>query len=275
MLFFSGWNVLGSISNIISQKGIIFLLNVFVGLVANAAMGIANQVNAAVTQFINSFQTSFRPQIIKAYAQNEEGYLRSLIFSTSKFSFIIVCIPALIIIVNMPLILRMWLSEVPDYAVAFCRLITVCCIIDAVSGPYNCAILATGTIRKYQIALTVSAAIELSLYYFMLKGGISAAYVLYARIFSRGLLNMGTGLYYMKTLLAFPVKLYFSKVIWPVILFLCIILPLLWVGCERLTASTLLWISSLYICICGGAVAFFVVLNKNERIQLRKMILRR
>lgn len=275
MLYFSGWNVLGSISNIISQKGIIFLLNVFVGLVANAAMGIANQVNAAVTQFINSFQTSFRPQIVKAYAQNEDGYLRSLIFSTSKFSFIIVCIPALIIIVNMPLILRMWLSEVPDYTVAFCRLITVCCVIDAVSGPYNCAILATGTIRKYQIALTVSAAIELSLYYFMLKGGISAAYVLYARIFSRGLLNMGIGLYYMKTLLAFPVKLYFSKVIGPVILFLCIILPLLWVGCERLTASTLLWISSLYICICGGAVAFFVVLNKNERIQLRKMILRR
>ena len=86
---------------------------------------------------------------------------------------------------------------------------------------------------------------------------------------------MGIGLYYMKTLLAFPVKLYFSKVIGPVILFLCIILPLLWVGCERLAPSTLLWISSLYVCICGGMVAFFVVLNKNERVQLRKMILRR
>lgn len=274
MLYFSGWNVLGSISNIISQKGIIFLLNVFVGLVANAAMGIASQVNAAVTQFINSFQTSFRPQIIKAYAQDENEYLRSLVFSTSKFSFLLVCIPALIIIVNAPGILRLWLGEVPQYTVSFCRLITACCVIDAISGPYNCAIIATGVIRNYQIALTVSAAIELALYYVILRVGISADYVLYARIFSRGILNMWIGLYYMKSQLSFPVGRYIARVLGRIALFLVIALPALFYMEGTMESWQLFWVSSLYTLLATVCIAYFVVLDGNERRYVMNFIKR-
>ena len=275
MLCFSGWNVLGSISNIISQKGIVFLLNVFVGLVANAAMGIANQVNAAVTQFINSFQTSFRPQIVKAYARGDHEYMRSLVFSTSKISFLLVCVPALIIIVNAPVILSVWLTEVPDYTVSFCRLITVCCVIDAVSGPYNCAILATGNIRAYQIALTISALVELMLYYILLRAGVSASYLLYARIFSRGILNMGIGLFFMHALLDFPVRSYLIKVIGRIAVFLGLVLPSLCYMSVHLEGGKLFMWTLPYICVAVVAVAVYVVLSPGERIRLRSMILRR
>ena len=79
LLSFSGWSICGSTTSILTQNGVLFLLNYYVSLVANAAMGVANQVGTAVNTFIASFQTSFRPQIVKAYAQNDSAYLNSLI----------------------------------------------------------------------------------------------------------------------------------------------------------------------------------------------------
>ena len=133
-----------------------FLINVYYGVLANAALGIANQVYAAVNQFIGNFQSSFRPQIIKSYAANEFDYFMKLIFSTSKLSYLLILIPVVVLIFNMPLVLTAWLGNVPKYTVEFCQLILVCSLFDGLTGSYYCAITATGRIKKYQIALSCS-----------------------------------------------------------------------------------------------------------------------
>lgn len=57
------------------------------GPAINAARGIAVQVQGAVQQFANNFQTAINPQITKSYASNDFTYMHSLICKGAKFSF--------------------------------------------------------------------------------------------------------------------------------------------------------------------------------------------
>ena len=51
MISFAGWNVFGLFSSVFKSQGIAILLNIFFGIVINAAYGIANQVNANLRSF--------------------------------------------------------------------------------------------------------------------------------------------------------------------------------------------------------------------------------
>ena len=60
MLGFAGWNFFGAGSWQLMTQGVNLLMNVFFGVSANAARGIANQVDSAVLQFSqNSLKSSF------------------------------------------------------------------------------------------------------------------------------------------------------------------------------------------------------------------------
>ena len=77
---FSGWTTLSGISVIAALQGVNMLLNMFHGVVANAAYGIMTQVSSAMTQFANNFFTAVNPQITKSYARGDMDYLHSLLF---------------------------------------------------------------------------------------------------------------------------------------------------------------------------------------------------
>jgi hypothetical protein len=64
-----------------ATQGVNILLNIFYGVTLNAAMGIANQVNSAVNQFVSNFQTAFVPQITKLYAKGDILHIDSDIFT--------------------------------------------------------------------------------------------------------------------------------------------------------------------------------------------------
>ena len=55
MVSFSGWSILGGVSNLGATQGINMVLNIFFGVAVNAAMGVANQVLNALEQFVNNF----------------------------------------------------------------------------------------------------------------------------------------------------------------------------------------------------------------------------
>jgi len=67
MTSFSGWNLFGQVATVGANQGLSMVLNIFIGVTVNAAMGIANQVNAAIYNFISNFQIAFNPQIIQTY----------------------------------------------------------------------------------------------------------------------------------------------------------------------------------------------------------------
>lgn len=120
MMGFSGWSMLGGAANIGAQQGGNILINIFSGLAANAAFGISNQVSSAIYGFVSNFQLAFNPQIVKLYAQKETVALNKLVLRTALFSFYLLLIIAVPLTLNMDMVLRLWLKNVPEYTAAFC-----------------------------------------------------------------------------------------------------------------------------------------------------------
>lgn len=121
MLGFAGWNLWGGIAYVFFTQGLNIMLNVFFGPAVNAARGLAVQVQGAVAQFSLNFQMAINPQITKSYAKKDFTYMHSLIFRSSKFTFLLLTTLSLPLFIKADLILNIWLAVVPDYTVTIVR----------------------------------------------------------------------------------------------------------------------------------------------------------
>lgn len=270
VLSFSGWTLLGSSANTFTQQGVALLFNNFVGIVANTALGFANQINAAVGRFVASFTTAFSPQIIKFQAQNDKESSFILMNRASRFSFALCYIMALPIISNMDFILNFWLGKVPQYTTEFCQLILVCSIIDATTSVFNTSITATGKIKNYQIGIALSFLLDLACATLFLYLGIHPAVVFGSRIATRGLLNMIIGFHYSNKLLSFPLRKYYVEVLIPISLTLFITIP---ISFLRLSNGWLAFIANASLCIIAVFICTFLILMKHhERNSIIKSI---
>ena len=86
---YSGLSLIVNIADVAVIQSISIFFNLFQGLVANAALGIANQVNSQLNQFLGNFSQSYNPQIIKSYAAKDYHYFMTLIYSAGKLSYLL------------------------------------------------------------------------------------------------------------------------------------------------------------------------------------------
>ncbi|MCF0190808.1 MAG: lipopolysaccharide biosynthesis protein [Marinilabiliaceae bacterium] len=214
---FSSWSLLGSSANMLAQKGINILLNIFYGVTLNAAVSIANQVTTNVYAFISNFQVAFNPQIVKSYAVREIDRFNDLIFKTSKYSYFLLLILSLPVMFSMQQVLDIWLEEVPMYTAGFCQLMFGFLLIEALSAPMWMAVQATGDIKVYQILIALCVVLNFPLGYLVLCCGWSVYSVWIVRV----LLNVVafvTRCLYLKKRVSFPLRDYCREVISPVLL---------------------------------------------------------
>lgn len=151
MCNFAGWNLIGNFAYMGFTQGINILLNVFFGPVVNAARGVAVQVQGAVGQFSRNFQMAVNPQITKKYAVGDLKSMHTLLYRSSKFSFFLILIISLPVILQTEKILNWWLVDVPDHTVKFFRIIICISMLDVLANPLNVSAQATGKIKRYQL----------------------------------------------------------------------------------------------------------------------------
>lgn len=177
IMSFSGWYLFGGVAMVGSKQGVNILINIFFNVAVNAAVGIANQVRNAVFGFVTSFQTAFNPQIVKLYAANEQNRLIQLIYRSTKFSYYLLLILSLPIIIYCEEILSLWLVEVPNYAVIFTQLVIVSSFFEALSAPLWTAIGATGDVKMYQFWVSLIILLDIPIVYIFLKMGMGPTIV--------------------------------------------------------------------------------------------------
>lgn len=178
---FSGYIVLPGFGAVCCAQGLNILLNLFAGPAANAARGIAVQVQALLTKFTQSFQQATSPQIMKLCAANQFEQMHSLITKSSKFSFFIMLLPFVPMSYGIETLLNLWLVEVPEYTVEFCRFTLVITILSTIDFPFLIGASAEGHIKKlYSLGGLFSASV-VPIAYIALKLGapIISVYVVY------------------------------------------------------------------------------------------------
>ena len=172
MASFAGWNMFGNGSKLLRNQGVDIILNLFFGVTVNAAKGICNQVHHAVYQFVSNFQTAVNPQLTMSVAQNDFNRTHTLIIQGGRFSFYMLCLFAVPLIVATPEVLSLWLVKVPDYTVEFVQWTLVYLLLDSLSRFLINSILAYGQIKTYQIVVGGTKLLVLPMVYvWLLLGG--------------------------------------------------------------------------------------------------------
>ena len=163
LLSFSSWTVVGNLGFILHTQGIAICVNMFFSAVVNAAQGISNTVNHAVSGFVSNFQTALNPQIVKSYAAGKIEEMHTLMFRGCRFSFYLISFFAIPLIIEAPAIIGFWLKDVPEYTIIFVRLVLAISVVNSYSGIMATAQGATGKIQIYQVTLTTIGAFHVPL----------------------------------------------------------------------------------------------------------------
>lgn len=182
LLGFTSWTVFGGIANVINTQGQNILLNIFAGPIVNAARGISVQVIQALYSFINGFQTSINPQIVKSYAASDISYFQKLVITSAKGSFFLFSILAIPILLEIDPILHIWLKQVPQHTSSFCHLVIINALLNTLSAPLITSASASGNIKKFQLIVNLIFISNIPISFLFLKAGYPPEVVFYIAI---------------------------------------------------------------------------------------------
>lgn len=180
MFSYAGADLIGNISVLAQGQGLNLLLNVFFGPVVNAARGIAYQVQGAVTQFSTNFMIAVKPQIIKSYAEGNIDEMMTLVKNSSCFSFYLMWIISLPIMLETNYILSLWLGKYPDNTVTFLKLVLLLCLIQTLKTPRTTVFHATGHLKLTNMVVGSILCAAFPLAYVFLKFGMAPESVFWA-----------------------------------------------------------------------------------------------
>jgi len=155
LLAFSGWNLLGSLGIIAQRQGTIFLVNIFFGVIVNAALGIATVVGNQLSNLSSSLLRAIQPQIFKSFGEEDKVKQEFLTFISSKMGVILLSFALVPLLIEIDYILNLWLVEVPEFSSTFIRLYLILTIMGHMSYGLTIAMQAHGRIKELQIT-TVS-----------------------------------------------------------------------------------------------------------------------
>lgn len=168
---YAGWVMIGVTCGTVRTQGTAMLLNLFFGVIANAANGIAAQVNGLMQQFSTSITTSIRPQLVKSAGEGNQLRMIILTFAACKYPSLLLGLFAIPLVVAMQYVLEIWLKEVPDNTVVFCRLMILSTIFNQLTMGLTTAIEATGKVKLLHMIIGSMHIISIPVAYVLFKIG--------------------------------------------------------------------------------------------------------
>lgn len=278
LVSFSGWALFGSVANVGLQQGINIIINIFYGVALNAAVGVANQVNAAISNFVHGFQQALNPQLVKSQAGKNKTRQFQLICESSRLSFFIMFVMAFPLMVNLDYVLTLWLGEYPAHTVGICNMIIIGALIECLSGPLWVTIFATGNIKIYQIVISSILLLNIPISYIGGCLGMSSEAMFATRdiIYVVAFL---TRLVFLKRMIGMDVRGFLGKVVLPILKVLCLTLFPMVLFMKTVIAPAnefgiFLW-QTLMICVYEFAVIYFIGLLPKERLYIKNLVLKK
>lgn len=194
LLKFATWTILGNLSYVGTTQGISVLLGMFFLPVVNAARGIAVVVQGAVDSFVRSFQTAVNPQITKTFASGYRDDTIKLAYNSSRYSFFLMLFPVVPLFFETKFILNLWLTEVPQYTIAFVRYALLISLIATLRNPMEVAVKATGEIKIYEITVATLKLLTLPIAYILLKNGNPPTIVVITQVATETIASLASAL---------------------------------------------------------------------------------
>lgn len=268
---FFGWQLVYVAGAVGSRQGGAVILNLFFGTVLNAAFGVANKLYEFIFSFVKNLNQAAVPQIMKSYGAGKQERSLELIYKLSKYTFFIMLIPAVPIMLSIDSMLELWLKEVPKYTVWFVILRMISGLISCLESGFDATIDATGNIRKTKTIFGLIFLSTLPIVYILYRMKFPPYTLTLLLIFAE-IIFIVVQTKILAALTEFNVSEYLSKSLLPVLLVVILILPqflLRFVFGEGILNLVGISLLSFFLTI---ATIYFVGLNREERIIIQTSI---
>ena len=286
MLFFSGWNVFGTLARMMRNQGLGLVMNLFFGPIVNAAQAVANQINSAFQQMVTNLPIAARPQLIQSYSQGNEHRTLNLFYSISKLTQFLFLFAAIPILLELQYVLELWLGDsIPEGTYMFVVITILTMVVTNLHSMTSELVHAIGKMKKYQLTCSIINMLIIPLAYIAFKNGADAK-VSYWIGFVLEIIIQIASLFVLKELIRFSLKSYMKEVLWPFFIVLTTsivwpIIPFFFMeqGLIRLTvvcvASTIaliisvrfLGLNSYELEIVRSLINRFVPIKKNDNYE--------
>ena len=271
MLSYSGWSLWGSIA--LKNSGVNIVLNIFFGPVVNAARGITYQVNTALNSFTQNFTIAMNPQIVKSYACNDYNRMFLLFFTGAKFSFFLLLLFSIPIILETEYILAIWLGQIPEYTILFIRLIVINSLIESFTYVIGATVQATGNIKLYQVMVGGLLLLNLPISYLFLKLGCPP-YSTFLVAILLSIISIFIRIIILNFLIKVSISHFFINVLGVSMLvgILSCILPY-WI--HNMMSEGLIRLVCVTICSTFSMLisSWFIGLNHNEKLYIKSVLI--
>ena len=270
---FAGWTIYSTGCVIARNQGISVVLNLFYGTIVNSAYGIAMQVSGAVQFVSTSILQAMNPQIMKAEGAGERSKMLRLCEYESKYAFLLLSMVAIPLIVEMDAILQIWLKEVPEHAVMFCRFILTAALCDQITVGLTSANQAIGKIKTYSLIFYSLKLLVVLIGWICLKNGLPVVSIMWCYViieFTTSLVRIPLMKHIADINIMAFCKNVFMRIIVP-----CIVMVLTCIlSTKYLCMPYRIIITTMLSCCTGGMAIWFTALRGEERLYIKTLISR-
>ena len=260
------WTLLGQGAMVGANQGNNILVNRFFSVTANAAMGIANQVNVAISSLTQSFGSAYTPQITKLYSSGDLLHLNRVVMGASKLSFALLFLVSFPILLNIDLLLNLWLDVVPDNVSIFCVIFVISTMVNSLGNPFRAVILASGKIKKFQIYTALIYASDLVVLYVFFRLGFPVYFAPLVKLLIDCFLTLLRILMAKKYLSSFSLRLYFGSTVGRLALSCVVTITIAYVFLYCLGTDAFLRLIITCVCVPLSFLSMYIfALTKEEK----------
>jgi O-antigen/teichoic acid export membrane protein len=268
MFSFAGWNLFGALCNIGTSQGMAVILNLFFGTLINAAYAIANQVNGQLYAFAANMLKALGPQIMKSEGSGDRQGMLNLSMLASKYGFYLLAFFAIPLIFEMPFVINLWLSKVPNNTIVFCRLVLLATMANMITVGLQTAIQSVGNIKLYQTVMGSLLLLNLPVGWLLLKLGNPPYSVLISLIVIE-LIAGGFRIFFLKLKAGLSVADYINKVVVKIIIVMTITIIGSFIPYYFLEQGFLrLFMLSFFSALIFVISLYNFGMDKNEKVQI-------
>lgn len=272
MLTFISMLIITVLASLLKTQGVVVLVNLFFGLIINAAYAVAVQVSNIVNSFALNFKQSMVPQMMSAYGAGDLVSMHKIINIGTKITFLLMLMISIPVIFDSQFILTVWLKNPPEHAAHLVTLVLISINISSFTYFHYQGVHASGNITAQQIWISSTYLINVFLIYFVFKKGAGFESAIYVNMII-SIIQCGINLYYARKTYEYSSLYFAKKIVLPCLFSVVVIVTILSIITHNISISFFRFVvdfvvSEFLVCLLG----YTIVLDKTERQQILRFV---
>lgn len=270
MLKFISLLLVTVLTQLLKTQGIVILINLFFGLVVNAAYAVAVQVSNMVNSFVLSFKQSMVPQMMSAYGADDRDAMLRIINLGTKITFVLMLMVTIPVVFEGQFVLDFWLKTPPEHSARLVSLVLIAINISSFTYFHYQGVHATGKITAQQVWTSASFVLCIIAIYLAFKLGAGFETAMYVNIVL-SMLQCGINLHFAHKGYDYDIGFFIRRILLPCVITVLMIIPVLMVIIKVIESSwgrffIVLFVAEALILSLG----YMIVLDGKEKVLVKK-----